>query len=69
LQNDIFFSVHIKECLGPTEKIKKSKTLITDLKEKKIPKILSPENICTYDIDWTDKGEFYSLTYLTKGEK
>ncbi|XP_061173439.1 uncharacterized protein LOC133182609 [Saccostrea echinata] len=44
------------ECLGPEEKIKKAKMMLSDLKEKKIPKVLSPENIYTYDIDWTEKG-------------
>lgn len=31
--------------------------LMSDLKEKKIPKVLPAENICTYAIDWTGKGE------------
>lgn len=31
--------------------------LMSDLKEKKIPKILPAENICTYAIDWTEKGK------------
>lgn len=31
--------------------------LISDLKDKKIPKVLPAENICTYAIDWTGKGE------------
>lgn len=47
----------IAECLGSEEKLKKVKMLMSDLKEKKIPKLLPAENICTYAIDWTGKGE------------
>lgn len=47
----------IAECLGSEEKLKKVKMLMSDLKEKKIPKVLPAENICTYAIDWTGKGE------------
>lgn len=30
---------------------------MSDLKEKKIPKLLPAENICTYAIDWTERGK------------
>lgn len=47
----------VEECLGSEEKLKKVKMLMSDLKEKKIKKILPAENICTYAIDWTEKGK------------
>lgn len=47
----------IAECLGSEEKLKKVKMLMSELKEKKIPKLLPAENTCTYTIDWTGKGE------------
>lgn len=57
LSNKIVIICIIPECLGQNEKIKKVKTLMSDLKQQKIPKVLSPENIRTYTIDWTEKGE------------
>lgn len=47
----------VAECLGSEEKLKKVKMLMSDLKEKKIPKLLPAENICTYAIDWTERGK------------
>lgn len=57
LSNKIVIICFILECLGQNEKIKKVKTLMSDLKQQKIPKVLPPENILSYTIDWTEKGE------------
>ncbi|XP_071093650.1 NACHT and WD repeat domain-containing protein 2-like [Haliotis cracherodii] len=45
-----------KECLGPEERVKESQVLLADLRDKRLPVLLSSDNHKKYNIEWTESG-------------
>jgi len=42
----------VVECLGPERKVEKSQRMLRELKEQRMAKVLSPDNILNYHVNW-----------------
>ncbi|WAR22531.1 NWD1-like protein [Mya arenaria] len=41
------------ECLGPTEKVERAQRMLRELKEQRMQKVLSPDQILNYHVTWS----------------
>ncbi|XP_067662722.1 NACHT and WD repeat domain-containing protein 2-like [Haliotis asinina] len=45
-----------KECTGPEDRLQESQDLLVDLRDRRLPSLLSSANHKTYNIEWTENG-------------
>lgn len=53
----ILYLLKILDSNGPEEKWRKNRSLLKELCDEKIPKVLPAKNICQYDVEWK-QGDF-----------
>lgn len=55
----ISFFLKILDSNGPEEKWRKNRSLLKELCDEKIPKVLPAKNICQYDVEWKQGNSIY----------
>lgn len=54
-----FLVLKILDSNGPEEKWRKNRSLLKELCDEKIPKVLLAKNICQYDVEWKQGNSIY----------